>query len=126
DGRFVHRRVDAGKGRAPAAGELTEDTKIHARSITVGSSALGAIATIDLLDGAGMRVTPVDYKRGAPPDTPERAWEPERVQVCMQGLLLRENGYECDGGVLYFAATQERIEVPFTPQLVARTLELLD
>src|SRR5262245_63830421 len=92
DGRFVHRRVDDPRGAAPDADALSDETKIHARSVTVGSAALGAIAVVDLLEGEGRRVTPVDYKRGSPPDVPERAWEPERVQVCLQGLLLRENG----------------------------------
>lgn len=125
DGRFTHRRVDKPAGRAPAPNDASDETRIHARSVTVGSAALRAIAVIDLLEGEGLRVTPVDYKRGSAPNIPERAWEPERVQVCLQGLLLRENGYECDHGVLYFAASQERIEVPFSDALVARTLQLL-
>src|SRR5262249_61565 len=58
-------------------------------------------------------------------DIPEGAYEPERVQVCLQGLLLREHGYACDYGVLYFAASQTRVTVEFTEALVARTLELL-
>jgi len=33
---------------------------------------------------------------------PDRAWEPERVQLCPQGLVLEENGYSCGEGVLYF------------------------
>jgi CRISPR-associated protein Cas1 len=47
------------------------------------------------------------------------------VQVCLQGLLLREHGYACDYGVLYFAASQTRVTVEFTDALVTRTLELL-
>src|SRR5437867_1836502 len=86
DGRFVHRRVDRPEGRAPAAEDLDEGERLHARSVTVGSDRLGAIAVVDLLEGDGRRVTPVDYKRGSPPDLPERAWEPERVQLCLQGL----------------------------------------
>ena len=79
-----------------------------------------------MIDWENERVIPVDYKRGEPPDTPECAWEPERVQVCLQGLLLRENGYECDEGALYFVKSQQRVRVPFTDDLIARTLELLD
>jgi CRISPR-associated protein Cas1 len=67
----------------------------------------------------------VDYKRGSPPDNPERSWEPERVQLCLQGLLLRENGYECDEGVLFFRETQDRITVRFPSDVIAGTLELL-
>ena len=125
EGKFVHRRVDSQAGAAPAAGDLEDTARIHARSIDIGSEALGAIAKIDLLEGENGRVTPVDYKRGSPPDVPERAWEPERVQLCLQALLLRENGYNCDEGVIYYAKTQERVTVPFTGELISRTLELL-
>lgn len=47
------------------------------------------------------------------------------MQSCLQGLLLRENGYNCEAGVLYFAESQERVTIPFTGELIARTLELL-
>lgn len=125
EGRFVHRRVDQETGNVPAADEFGEGRRIHARSISIGSDSLGAVAKIDLLEGEDGVVTPVDYKRGSPPDNPERSWEPERVQLCLQGLLLRENGYECDEGVLFFEETQDRITVPFTSDLIARTLGLL-
>ena len=39
--------------------------------------------------------------------------EPERVQLMAQGLLLREQGYACDHGVLYFAGSRTRVDVPF-------------
>ncbi|HOI54067.1 MAG TPA: CRISPR-associated endonuclease Cas1, partial [Phycisphaerae bacterium] len=68
---------------------------------------------------------PVETKRGRVPDNPERSWEPERVQLMVQGLLLREHGYRCDHGVLYFAASRTRVDVPFTPELEARTRDLL-
>lgn len=126
EGNFVHRRVDNQSGRAPAATELSEEARIHARSISIGSGRLGAIARIDLLEGEDGWVTPVDYKRGSPPDNAERSWEPERIQLCLQGLLLRDNGYNCDEGVLYFAESQERVTVAFSSDLVQRTLELLD
>jgi len=125
DGRFVHRRVDQAAGSMPAPDELNSMPKLHARSVMVGSDTLGAVARIDLIESDDGRVVPVDYKRGAPPDIPEGAYEPERVQVCLQGLLLREHGYACDYGVLYFAAAQARVMVEFTDALVARTLELL-
>jgi CRISP-associated protein Cas1 len=125
DGRLVHRRVDQEKGNMPAPGDLDDMPKLHARSVMVGSDTLGAVARIDLIEGNDGRVVPVDYKRGAPPDIPEGAYEPERVQVCLQGLLLREHGYACDSGILYFAASQTHVTVEFTDALVARTLELL-
>jgi CRISPR-associated protein Cas1 len=117
--------VDQEKGSMPAPEELDDMPKLHARSVMVGSDALGAVARIDLIESNDGRVVPVDYKRGAPPAIPEGAYEPERVQLCLQGLLLREHGYVCEYGILYFAASQARVTVEFTDALIARTLELL-
>jgi CRISPR-associated protein Cas1 len=125
DGRFVHRRVDQAQGHMPAPEELADMPKLHARSVMVGSDTLVAVARIDLIESDDGRVVPVDYKRGTPPNVPEGAYEPERVQLCLQGLLLREHGYICDYGVLYFAASQTRVTIEFTDALVTRTLELL-
>lgn len=135
EGRFQHRRVDRPSGKLPvrpvadAADSPDEESgtqeTIHARSVTLSDNALGAIARIDLLEGRGNVVTPVDYKHGKAPDVPEGAWEPERVQVCIQGLLLRANGYTCNEGMLYFVESRQRVTVLFDDALVSRTMELL-
>ena len=134
EGRFQHRRVDSPSGMLPSAthndpyGSLDDDSPpetIHARSVLLSDNALGAIARIDLIEGRGNVVTPVDYKHGKSPDVLEGAWEPERVQVCIQGLLLRANGYTCTQGMLYFVESRQRVAVPFDDALISRTLELL-
>jgi len=125
DGRFVHRRVDEERGRVPDPKKVIEMPRLHARSVLLGSDALGVTARVDVIEADEGRVIPVDYKRGAPPDVAEGAYEPERVQVCVQGLLLREHGYECDEGALYFAETNQRVRVELTDELVDRTRELI-
>jgi CRISPR-associated protein Cas1 len=135
EGRFQHRRVDQPSGELPTspsgdAEELEEHDAtapqtIHARSVMLSDEALGAIARIDLVEGQGKVVTPVDYKHGKAPDVAEGAWEPERVQLCIQGLLLRANGYICTRGMLYFVESRERVVISFDDALVYRTLELL-
>lgn len=137
DGKVQHRRVNREPTRLPRRGqerpnaEQTEEAeqpveKIHARSVHLTSERLGLTAKIDLIEGEGNRVTPVEYKRGKRPHTPLSAWEPERVQVCVQGLLLREHGYECEEGVLYFAGSRERVTVRFDDELMSRTFELAE
>jgi len=125
EGRFHHRAVDRDRQRQkPKKGEGEEPTKVHERSVSLTSDRLGLTAKIDLVEGEGTRVTPVDYKRGKRPHNPQGAWEPERVQVCAQGLILRDNGFECGEGVIYFAGSKERVKVEFDEALVARTMEL--
>ena len=119
DGAFTHRRVDQEKGELPEPGEV--DETLHARSVTLSSDRLGAIAKLDLIEAEDGAVIPVDYKRGMAPDHPDGAWEPERVQVCLQALILRDNGYTCREGALYFRGSRRRVGVPITDELVART-----
>jgi CRISPR-associated protein Cas1 len=62
-GQQVHRRVDVESGAAP----LPEDGELRrARSVTLSSEQLGVIAKLDLLEGDGGSVVPVDYKKGSP------------------------------------------------------------
>jgi antitoxin component of MazEF toxin-antitoxin module len=52
EGRRVHRRTDKPSGELPAPEEVGEETRIHARSITLSSNRLGLIAKMARLAGA--------------------------------------------------------------------------
>ncbi len=127
EGRYHHRNVDRARQRNRRTGDddgAGERPKIHERSVWLGSETLGLSAKIDVLERDGHRVTPVDYKRGRRPHVPRGAYEPELIQLCAQGLLLRDHGYECNGGVLFFVGSRERVGVVFDDELIARTTRL--
>lgn len=126
EGRFSHRRVDRPGGALPAPEALDGDEKVHARSITLASKRLGLIARMDLIEADGEGVVPVDYKRGKRPHIAQGAYDPERVQLCVQGLILEEHGYACPEGVLYFVASKERVRVEFDDALRALTLSAIN
>lgn len=117
EGRSRHARVDKRSGELPPADELEADTRIHARSVTVSSTRLGLIAKLDLIEGDEGTVVPVDYKRGKRPHVARGAYDPERVQLCIQGLILEDQGYTCEQGVLYFIESRERVPVSFDAEL---------
>ncbi len=122
DGRHRHQRVDKPSGDLPAVDKAREENaEIHARSVTLSSNAIGLIAKLDLIEGEGDTVIPVDYKRGKRPHIPRGVYDPERVQLCAQGLLLREHGYACEEGAIYYVASKERVSVPFDDELLALT-----
>ncbi len=139
EGKEVHRRVDrfddvlpdavpgGESGGGDGLGVETEGQEPPeiSRSVTLCSERLGIIGKPDLVSTAGDEAVPVDTKRGRPPNNPERSWEPERIQLMAQGLLLREHGYRVEYGVLYFAGSRTRVDVPFTKELEARTEELI-
>lgn len=139
EGRFRHRQVDQERG-APAAPHKaaasgaddrpSEDESSarpgteRATSLLLSAPDSGLVARIDLVEIEDGVSVPVDYKKGAIPDCPEGAYEPERVQLCAQGIILRANGYACDHGEIYFVASRRRVTVDFDDVLVDRTLSL--
>jgi CRISPR-associated endonuclease Cas1/CRISPR-associated protein Cas4 len=126
EGRHVHRRVDKRAGELPPPEQVDHDTKFHARSITLSSNSLGLIAKMDLIEAEEGAVVPVDYKRGKRPHVPKGAYDPERVQLCAQGLILEGHGYRVTEGVLYFAESRERVRVEFDDELRALTKNAID
>jgi CRISPR-associated protein Cas1 len=129
EGKRLHRRVDANEELLPNQETLSlsagdPEPKV-ARSVTLQSEKLGITAKLDLAEVEGDLATPVETKRGKVPDNPERSWEPERIQLMAQGLLLREQGYKVESGILYYHGSRSRVEIPFTAELEARTLALI-
>ncbi len=125
DGRHKHRRVDRPDGKLPAAADLEEDDQLHARSVTLSSNRLGLIAKLDLIEAMDGVVTPVDYKRGKRPHVARGVYDPERVQLCAQGLILREHGYDCNEGAIYFVESKERVRVVFDDELLTLTINAI-
>ena len=144
EGRHVHRRVDQVDhvlpgGKEPSEGDAADradaararrkgdddETPEVSRSVSLASEELGLTAKLDLVATAGDEAAPVETKRSRVPPTPERSYEPERVQLMAQGMLLREHGYRCDHGILYFAGSRTRVTVPFTEDLETRTRQLI-
>jgi CRISPR-associated protein Cas1 len=120
EGNRVHARVDRAGTLLPAPDALGEnDVKIVSRSLTLSSETLGVIAKIDIAEAEDGVITPIDYKRGKRPHVAAGAYEPERIQVCLQALLLEERGFRVDEGVIYYAESRERVRVALDDALRA-------
>ena len=142
-GAALHARVDAGKGELPPPSPAeaqsvdlksevppVEPEVIHSRSVSLSSERLGVTAKMDLVEVrrtaeregdllASLTVCPVDYKIGAPRDGvngPE-IWDADRMQLGLQCLILRDNGYTCNEGIIYYRATKQRVPLQLTPDL---------
>ena len=141
-GETIHKRVDKGSGAmpsaqkasAPAADETEENAppadaveEIHSRSVMLGSDRLGVVAKMDLVEstldetGSVTGVCPVDYKAGSPREGPTgiELWDTDRMQLGLQCLLLRDNGYHCGAGIIYYRTTKQRVRLDLTPDLEA-------
>lgn len=117
----MHVRVDAGGGRLPAASEVEDKPDFVARSVMLASEALGIIAKMDLIEGEDGTVTVVDTKKGKRPHVAEGAYEPERVQICAQALILEDAGYKVAEGAIWYAGSRERVRIALDAELRAKT-----
>ena len=126
EGAIQHGRVDAKTSSLPGPGEVPES--IHARSVTLSSERLRVIAKMDLVESDGETVTPVDYKHGHPREGKLglELWPSDRAQLAVQGIVLRENGYACEEGIVYYRKTGQRVRVVFDKALMDETEALIE
>ncbi len=127
EGRRIHTRVDRPNKPLPDPATLeSDDTKVISRSLTLSSEKLGVIAKIDIVESEDGAVTPVDFKRGKRPHVAHGAYEPERIQVCLQALLLEEHGYRVDEGAIWFSGSRERVRVILNDDLRVEARNAID
>jgi len=146
-GSAIHKKVDSGSGALPDAKAKAKDTEekatepdvIHSRSVQLSSERLGVIAKMDLVEvrtGPApenddlfsltvREVVPVDYKAGAPRegDAGNELWDTDKMQLGLQALILRDNGYTCNEGVIYYRTTKQRVRLAITPELETWVIE---
>jgi CRISPR-associated protein Cas1 len=139
-GAALHTRVDKGSGALPDATEPVEPEVIHSRSVSLSSDRLGVTAKMDLVEVrtagaeraselgelfAQVEVCPVDYKAGAPRegDAGKALWDTDKMQLALQCLILRDNGYACSEGVIYYRGTKQRVRLEITPDIEAWVMD---
>jgi CRISPR-associated protein Cas1 len=145
-GKALHQRVDSGSGAMPAARSSKPDAEpdaaasaeetIHSRSVQMGSDRLGVVAKMDLVESKIQRadlfdvleVCPVDYKAGYPKegDDANELGDTDKIQLGLQALILRDNGYTCKESIIYYRATKQRVLLPITLELETWILQKID
>lgn len=125
EGELRHQKLETKEDALPLP---DSESTIHARSVLLSSETHRLIAKIDLIEGEGGSVVPVDYKKGHPRDAEDgpEAWPADRVQLAAQALILRDNGYRCDEAVAYYHATRQRVRVAVDQPLIEEVLGALN
>ena len=113
EGQLAHQRVHQTGTRTTAEGEI-ETTRLY-----LYSEALHLTGFADVVEERAGVFIPVEYKHGH-----QGNWLNEHIQLCAQALCLEERqpgkppiAY----GYIYYIGSRRRVQVPFTPQLRART-----
>ncbi len=128
EGKQLHRRVDAREDPLPDADadvDKGDEPPGRSRSVMLSSDRVGAIARMDIVETEGRVATPVDFKRSLYLDADGGLPIGDCVQLCVQGLILRDHGFQCDQGVLYYADVRRRHQVAFDDRLVTLTERML-
>lgn len=118
EGSVQHQGVDKEGGELPPADDMPDDLKTQA--VTLSSERLRVVAKMDVVKVEDGHARPIDYKRGRPAETESGpgVWPADRVQIVLQAIVLRESGYRCDEGLVYYRATNQRVRVSITDELV--------
>jgi len=125
EGELRHEKLETKSDPLPPP---DHEARVHSRSVNLSSETHRLIAKMDLVEGEAGTVIPVDYKKGSPRDGDDgpEVWPADRVQLCAQALILRDNGYQCDEAIAYYHATRQRVRVPIDEALVTETLEAIE
>ena len=129
EGSIQHKRVDEKSTALPGPESLAESAPeiTAARSVQLSSERLRVIAKMDLVEVEDGAVTPVDYKHGNPREGAGglELWPSDRAQLAVQGLVLRDNGYRCEEGIVYYRKTGQRVRVAFNAATMAEAEALI-
>ncbi|MBX3721359.1 MAG: CRISPR-associated endonuclease Cas1 [Turneriella sp.] len=88
-----------------------------------GATLVGVLDALEVEDG---KLIPVEAKKSAAPisgpiywgnfQLPAIAWYNDQLQILAQIRLLRDNGYSCDEGILFYRESKRRVHVPYNAQ----------
>ena len=113
EGTLVHQRVHQ------EGTHTTRDEEMQTTRLYLYSEALHLTGFADVIEERAGVLVPVEYKHGH-----QGQWLNDQVQLCAQALCLEERqpgkppiAY----GYIYYVGSRRRVQVPFTPQLRART-----
>lgn len=149
EGRIAHtKRVSKTKAAAPVEPEVQETTSPWradlVRELTLSSERIGITGKFDIVLETFDEIVPVEIKHGPAPvgNAPFQvgpyrlegnAWGNDQVQLAGQIALLREAGYSCQRGRLYYRQSASLVELAFSQNLqasldwvVGQTLQLID
>lgn len=113
EGQLAHKRVHQ-PGTSVTAEGVIETTRLYLYSETLHLTGFADVVE----ERAGILI-PVEYKHGY-----QGNWLNEHLQLCAQAFCLEERQPgkpSIPYGYIYSIASRRRVQVPFTPQLRART-----
>ncbi len=114
EGSRRHESVDDEKGRLPGPDEVFGDFK--AKGVTLSSEEFGIISRLDIIESKNDKVSPVEIKKGKGPD--DGAWPADIVQIGAHIQILKDNGYDCNEGFIYYAKSNKKVLIEYNDDVL--------
>ncbi len=141
-GSFQHERSSqyGRKVRHKVEKEHTEEKKqqvpLFTKNLSLTSEKLGITGKLDAIEEDNNHYAPIESKNSAGTEGKQKfviekwelspdAWPNDQIQLCAQGLLLRDNGFNSDYGYIYYRGAKERVKIEFNVNLIHSTLEVI-
>ncbi|MBI4803158.1 MAG: CRISPR-associated endonuclease Cas1 [Elusimicrobia bacterium] len=115
-----------------------EEPSLFTKSFQLSSEKLNITGRLDAVesDGNSNNFTPVEAKHSAGPQgsspfildkwtLSSEAYPNDQIQLCAQGLLLRENRLNSDYGFVYYRASKTRAKIDFSDDLINAALHVI-
>lgn len=118
EGTLQHQRTDT-----PGQQTIDHDG-IRTRRVHLCSERLHLSGFADLVEEVDGLIIPVEYKHGK-----EGKWLNDHVQLCAQALCLEEqipDKLSIAYGYIFYFGSRKRVQVQFTPELRAKTLQVIE
>jgi len=118
---------DASANASDADGSAAS-SPLACKTIHLSAPKLGVTSRINLIEGDGgaRDVMPALLKRGEPAASiAGGVYDPDRVRLCAQALVLQENGFLSSCGLIYFSKSRKAVSVQFDEPLIQMTREMI-
>lgn len=117
-GKLEHARVES--AQSSVRGRLREERSLHLVSEVWGIHGVSDVVEYERTADE-LRVTPIEYKRGAP-----KNHKADEVQLCAQALCLEEmHGCCISFGYLFYCNPRRRQKIEFTEELRKLTQQII-
>jgi len=93
------------------------------RAVVVASEELGVTGRCDTVEWAPDGSATVVEHKASPVRRSSRVTEPQRVQLALQALCLREHGHRVGGAAMWFSSTRRRVDVQLDDELLSTARE---